>query len=108
MCQPDLFCGLTCRTNIRLSLAYILRCSVDWNVIGNVITKPKDFPLETKKYKSKGKWGFQPFGRTGYPFNFGVSVKTSSFTMMTVHDIGKAYNNKKKKKKKKKSVFPLT
>ena len=51
-------------SHIRLSPAYILRCKADWNVIENVITKPKDFVRETKKNcKSKGSWGFPLFKR---------------------------------------------
>ena len=82
-------------SHIRLSPAYILRCNGDWNVIENVITKPKDFLLETKKLQIERQVGFlsQQSGCPGYPYNFGVTVKTSSSIAMEVHDFGN-WNNK--------------
>ena len=82
-------------SHIRLSPEYILRCNADWNVIENGITKPKDFPRETKKKKKKKKKrkierqvGFSSL-QSGRQYNFGVTVETSSSSTMKVHDFGK-------------------
>ena len=66
-------------SHIRLSPAYIFRCKADWNVIENVITKPKDFVRETKKLQIERQLGFSSFqtGHTGYLFHFSVSVRAS-------------------------------